>query len=229
MPFNDIEALKRRVSEKTCAVLLEPVLGEGGVQCADPAYLEGVRRLCDETGTILIFDEIQTGIGRTGRLFGYEHYGVTPDIMTLAKALGNGLPIGAMLAVERIARAFTPGSHASTFGGTPVVTAAALEVLKQIERDDILEYARRTGDYFKSRLQWLKARHDAIADVRGIGLMLGMQLKTGGSQIVEKCMENGYLINCTQETILRFIPPLVITRGQVDGLVELLDDIFNEL
>lgn len=229
VPFNDIEALKRRVSEKTCAVLLEPVLGEGGVQCADPAYLEGVRRLCDETGTTLIFDEIQTGIGRTGRLFGYEHYGVTPDIMTLAKALGNGLPIGAMLAVDRIAKAFTPGSHASTFGGTPVVTAAALEVLEQIERDDILEHARRTGDYFKSRLLWLKERHDAIVDVRGIGLMLGMQLKTDGSRIVEKCMENGFLINCTQETILRFIPPLVITRRQVDGLVELLDDIFNEL
>lgn len=228
VPFNDIDALRARVSEKTCAVLLELVQGEGGVLCATREYIEAARRLCDETGTILIFDEIQTGIGRTGKLFCYEHYGITPDIMTLAKALGNGLPIGAMLANEKICLAFTPGSHASTFGGTPVITAAALEVLRQMERDHILEKSCKTGEYFKSRLAWLKDNHDIIEEVRGIGLMLGMRLKIPGTPIVEKCMEKGYLINCTQENILRFIPPLVITRDQVDGLIDCLDDIFAE-
>lgn len=226
--FNDIDALKRGVSENTCAVLLEPVQGEGGVLCADPDYIRAVRKLCDDTGTILIYDEIQTGIGRTGKLFAYEHYGVEPDIMTLAKALGNGLPIGAMLAREDIARAFTPGSHASTFGGTPVVTAAALEVLRQIERDDILGYARKTGEYFKTRLQWLKERHDIVEDVRGIGLMLGMRLSVPGAPVVSACLERGYLINCTQEYILRFIPPLIITREQVDGLIGCLDEILGD-
>ncbi len=227
VPFNDIEALKSRVSEKTCAVLLELVQGEGGVLCASPAYIESVRRLCDETGTILIFDEIQTGMGRTGALFAYEHYDVTPDIMTLAKALGNGLPIGAMLATEDICRAFTPGSHASTFGGTPVITAAALEVVRQMERENILDSCRETGNYFKSRLEWLRERHETIEEVRGLGLMLGMRLKTAGAPVVEMCMEKGFLINCTQENILRFIPPLVIARDQVDALIETLDDIFS--
>ncbi len=227
VPFNDIDALAANVSEKTCAVLLELIQGEGGVLCASPEYIKAARRLCDETGAILIFDEIQTGMGRTGKLFAYEHYGVAPDIMTLAKALGNGLPIGAMLAMEDVVRAFTPGSHASTFGGTPVITAAALEVVRQMERDDILASCRETGAYFKERLTALKDRHDVIADVRGVGLMLGMRLKTAGAPIVEACMKKGYLINCTQETILRFIPPLVITRAQVDGLIACLDDIFS--
>ncbi len=184
--------------------------------------------MCDETGSILIFDEIQTGIGRTGKLFGYEHYDVTPDIMTLAKALGNGLPIGAMLAKEEIAKAFTPGAHASTFGGTPVITAAALEVLEQIEREDILEHCRQTGDYFKSRLDWLKSRHSIIKDVRGIGLMLGMRISVKGAPIVDACIKKGFLINCTQETILRFIPPLIITREEIDGLIECLDTVLGE-
>ncbi len=226
--FNDIDALKQGITENTCAVLLEPVQGEGGVVCADPDYLRAVRKLCDETGTILIYDEIQTGIGRTGRLFAYEHYGVEPDIMTLAKALGNGLPIGAMLAREDICRAFTPGSHASTFGGTPVVTAAALEVLRQIERNDILGYTCKTGEYFKTRLQWLKERHDIVEDVRGIGLMLGMRLSVPGAPVVSACLESGYLINCTQEYTLRFIPPLIITREQVDGLIGCLDEILGD-
>ena len=227
--FNDFTALQRHVSETTCAVLLEPVQGEGGVLCASPDYMKAVRRLCDETGTILIFDEIQTGIGRTGRLFGYEHYGVTPDIMTLAKALGNGLPIGAMLATEDIAGAFTQGSHASTFGGTPVITAAALEVVSRIEKDNIIDSCRTTGKYFEKQLNWLKDKHDVIEEVRGVGLLLGIRLNIPGAQIVEKCMEKGYLINCIQETILRFIPPLVITKEQIDGLINCLDNIFGEL
>ncbi len=228
VPFNDFDALKRRVNENTCAVLIEPVQGEGGVVCASPEYMTAVRKLCDETGAVLIFDEIQTGIGRTGRFFGYEHFDVTPDIMTLAKALGNGLPIGAMLAKDSIAAAFTPGAHASTFGGTPLITAAALEVVGQMEREQVVDHCRQTGQYFKSRLEELQKRHSVVQDVRGIGLMLGMRLNTGGAPIVEACMENGYLINCTQENILRFIPPLIVRRSQIDGLIDCLDAILGE-
>jgi len=229
VPFNDIDALKRQVNEHTCAVLVEPVQGEGGIRCGSPAYFEAVRQICDDTGSILIFDEIQTGIGRTGKLFGYEHFGVTPDIMTLAKALGNGLPIGAMLAREEIVKAFTPGAHASTFGGTPVITAAALEVLKQMEREHIVDHCAETGTYFKSRLEWLKSRYPVIEDVRGIGLMLGIRVSIKGAPIVEMCIKNGYLINCTQENILRFIPPLIISREEIDGLIDCLDAVFGAL
>mgnify|MGYP006287012977 CR=1 FL=1 len=224
--FNDMEQLAAAVTDKTCAVLLEPVQGEGGIRCADRQYLKDVRRLCDEKGIMLIFDEIQTGIGRTGKLFAHEHFDVQPDIMTLAKALGNGLPIGAMLATEKAAAAFTPGAHASTFGGTPVITAAALEVLRIIEAENILEHCQEVGDYFKSRLEWLKDQHPVVEEVRGVGLMLGMKLSQKGAPVVEACMDKGLLINCTQENVLRFVPPLVITAEEVDRLVACLDDIF---
>lgn len=224
--FNDIEKLEAAITEKTCAVLIEPVQGEGGIRCPDPAYLKAVRRLCDDKGILLIFDEIQTGIGRTGKLFAYEHFGVKPDVMTLAKALGNGLPIGAMLATEKASAAFTPGSHASTFGGTPVITAAALEVLRIMEQENIVKDCRKTGDYFKSRLTWLKDRHRVIEEVRGIGLMLGIKLSEKGAPIVDQCMEKGFLINCIQEYILRFVPPLVISREEIDRLIQCLDEVF---
>jgi acetylornithine aminotransferase len=224
--FNDMDQLAAAVTEKTCAVLLEPVQGEGGIRCADRQYLKEVRQLCDEKGIMLIFDEIQTGIGRTGKLFAHEHFDVQPDIMTLAKALGNGLPFGAMLATEKAAGAFTPGSHASTFGGTPVITAASLEVLRIIEAENILEHCQKVGDYFKSRLLWLKDRHPVVEEVRGVGLMLGMKLSQKGAPVVEACMEKGLLINCTQENVLRFVPPLVIPAEEVDRLVTCLDDIF---
>ncbi|MBS3731976.1 MAG: acetylornithine transaminase [Desulfobacterales bacterium] len=228
VPFNDMEKLEAAVTDKTCAVLMEPVQGEGGVRCADSGFLEEVRRLCDEKGIILIFDEIQTGIGRTGKLFAYEHFHVKPDVMTLAKALGNGLPIGAMLCTEAVSKAFTPGSHASTFGGTPVITAAAREVLKLIEEENILGHCREVGEYFKSQLLWLKDRYQEIEEVRGIGVMLGMKLSEKGAPIVEACMKKGFLINCTQENVLRFVPPLIITREEVDGLIQCLDEIFAE-
>lgn len=224
--FNDIEKLEAAITEKTCAVLIEPVQGEGGIRCPDPAYLKAVRRLCDDKGILLIFDEIQTGIGRTGKLFAYEHFGVKPDVMTLAKALGNGLPIGAMLATEKASAAFTPGSHASTFGGTPVITAAALEVLRIMEQENIVKDCRKTGDYFKSRLTWLKDRHRVIEEVRGIGLMLGIKLSEKGAPIVDQCMEKGFLINCIQEYVLRFVPPLVISREEIDRLIQCLDEVF---
>ncbi len=225
VPFNDLDALREAVGQDTAAVLLEPIQGEGGVRCPDPGYLEGVRELCDRAGALLIFDEIQTGVGRTGALFAHEHFGVEPDIMTLAKALGNGLPIGAMLAVEGVAAAFGPGAHASTFGGTPIVTAAALEVLMVMEEEAIPARCAETGAYFRERLQGLKSNHPAVEDVRGMGLLLGMKLAEKGEGYVTQCMERGFLINCIQERILRFIPPLIIGKAEIDRLVDCLDDI----
>jgi acetylornithine aminotransferase len=227
VPFNDISALRSKIGPSTCAVLIEPIQGEGGVRCPDPEYLKAVRQACDETGILLIFDEIQTGIGRTGKLFAYEHFGIEPDIMTLAKALANGLPIGAMLAREEVADAFGPGSHASTFGGTPVVTAASLEVVRVLSEENIIDHCKKIGAYFKERLSWLKDRHELIEDVRGMGLLLGMKLSMEGDQIVASCMEKGFLINCIQGNILRFIPPLIIEKQEIDALVACLDEVMN--
>jgi len=228
VPFNNIGALREKIGSNTCAVLLEPIQGEGGIRCPDPEYLSDVRKICDDTGTLLIFDEIQTGIGRTGKLFAYEHYGIKPDIMTLAKALANGLPIGAMLASEEVAGAFGHGAHASTFGGTPIVTAASLAVVKLLESDGIVAHCREMSEYFKERLSWLKDRHETIIDVRGKGLLLGMKLNTEGGQFVNKCMEKGFLINCIQGDILRFIPPLIIEKEEIDPLIKCLDALFTE-
>ncbi|MBA3017334.1 MAG: aspartate aminotransferase family protein [Proteobacteria bacterium] len=229
VPFNDIEALRSKINPSTCAVIIEPIQGEGGVRCPAPEYLKNVRRICDETGILLIFDEIQTGLGRTGKLFAYENFGIEPDVMTLAKALANGLPIGAMLAKEHIAEVFVPGSHASTFGGTPVVTAASLEVVKILIEENIIDYGRKIGEYFKQRLFWLKDRHKSIVDVRGIGLLLGMKIKIDGDKIVKACMEKGFLINCIQGNILRFIPPLIIGKEEIDSLVACMDELFDSL
>lgn len=227
VPFNDISALRSKIGPSTCAVLIEPIQGEGGVRCPDPEYLKAVRQACDEAGILLIFDEIQTGIGRTGKLFAYEHFGIAPDIMTLAKALANGLPIGAMLAREEVADAFGPGSHASTFGGTPVVTAASLEVVRVLSEENIIDHCKNIGVYFKERLSWLKDRHELIEDVRGMGLLLGMKLNMEGDQIVASCMEKGFLINCIQGNILRFIPPLIIEKQEIDALVACLDEVLD--
>jgi len=225
--FNDISGLRGAIGPSTCAVLIEPIQGEGGVRCPDPDYLKAVRQVCDDSGILLIFDEIQTGMGRTGKLFAYEHFGITPDIMTLAKALANGLPIGAMLAREEVADAFGPGSHASTFGGTPVVTAASLEVVRVLSEENIIDHCKTIGEYFQERLSWLKDRHEVIEDVRGKGLLLGMKLRMEGDQIVALCMEKGFLINCIQGNILRFIPPLIIEKQEIDALVACLDEILD--
>jgi acetylornithine/N-succinyldiaminopimelate aminotransferase len=228
VPFNDVMALRSKIGPSTCAVMLEPIQGEGGVRCPDENYLKAIRKICDETGTLLIFDEIQTGMGRTGKLFAYQHFGVEPDIMTLAKALANGLPIGAMLAKEKIAAAFGIGSHASTFGGTPIVTAAALEVCKILVEENVIENGRAAGVYFKEKLNELKAHHPVIEDVRGLGLLLGIKLKIDGKPLVNQCMENGFLINCIQDKILRFIPPLIISTAEIDQLVKCLDQVLTQ-
>jgi len=225
VPFNDIEAVREKMGTDTCAILLEPVQGEGGIRRADPQFLEQIRRICDDTGTLLIFDEIQTGIGRTGKLFAYEHFGIQPDIMTLAKALANGLPIGAMLARESVAAAFVPGAHASTFGGTLLVAAASLCVLKTIERENIIGHCAEVGLYFKERLRELKSRHDCVVDVRGLGLLLGMELNRDGLPLVEACLEKGFVINCVQGNTLRFVPPLIVQKAEIDRLIQYMDEI----
>jgi len=223
--FSDIEDLSCMVGPSTCAVMLEPIQGEGGVVCPDPQYLSQVRQLCDETGCLLIFDEVQTGVGRTGKLFAYEHFDVTPDIMTLAKALGNGMPIGAMLSTEQAAAAFNPGAHASTFGGTPLATAVALEVLRILEKDGIIERTAEMGAYLMDGMNALKAKHAVIEDVRGKGLLVGVQLSVPGASIVTACREKGFLVNCIQDNVLRLAPPLIIDRKEIDGLTQCLDEI----
>ncbi len=221
--FNDLTALRNAVDDTVCAVMLEPIQGEGGIVVPHPGYLKGVREICREKGALLIFDEIQTGMGRTGRLFAYEHFGVSPDIMSLAKALGNGLPIGAMLSTEALSSAFGPGSHASTFGGTPLVSAVSKAVLSSLLNDGWLEHCRDMGNYFMARLEDLKKRHACIKEVRGLGLIIGVELDRPGAPVLEACVQRGFLINCAQEKVLRFVPPLVVTKNEIDQLIEALD------
>jgi acetylornithine/N-succinyldiaminopimelate aminotransferase len=225
VPFNDLTALRAKIGPATAAVLMEPILGEGGVLLPEPGYIKKVREICDKHGLLLIFDEIQTGIGRTGRLFAYENFDVVPDIMTLAKALANGLPMGAMLATEKVVAAFDAGSHATTFGGTPIVSAAALKVMQVIEEKGIVARGCETGAYFKQKLVGLQKKHASIVDVRGMGLLLGAELNREGASVVAACQQKGFLINCIQEKILRFAPPLVIEKEAIDALVDCLDEI----
>ncbi|HPL97408.1 MAG TPA: acetylornithine transaminase [Smithellaceae bacterium] len=229
VPFNDPQALEAAITSRTCGIMLEPVQGEGGVIIPDEGYLGHVREICDRHRLLMIVDEVQTGIGRTGKLFAYEYSGVKPDIMTLAKALGNGFPVGAMLATDEVARAFSPGNHASTFGGNPLAMAAVRATLKTILEDDILENCLETGAYFLEKLQQLKKRHDIITDVRGKGLMLACSLSIEGAEIVTRCQEEGLLINCTGGKTLRFVPPLIITKQDVDKAVYILDDVMEGL
>ena len=225
IPFNDVQCLEKAISKKTCAVLLEPIQGEGGVRVPDEGYLRAVREICDRKGILMILDEVQTGMGRTGKLFGYEHYGVTPDIMTLAKALGNGIPVGALAATEKVAASFGPGTHASTFGGNPLAMAAAIATLETILEEGFLENCRMMGEYLQERLWSLRKDHPVVQDVRGKGLLVGLDLTVEGNSIVKACLEQGVLINCTFDHILRMVPPLVITRQDVDRLVLVLDEV----
>jgi len=229
VPFDDLSSLERAVTEDVCAIMLEAIQGEGGVNIPGAGYLEGVKRICDEKGVLLILDEIQTGMGRTGDLFAYEKSGVAPDIMTLAKALGNGFPVGAMLATDRVAVSFTPGSHGSTFGGNPLAMAAGLAVMDSLLNKGLLDHCRETGAYFREKLEGLKEEHAVIKEVRGRGLMIGVELSIEGADIVKGCMERGLLLNCTSDTVLRFVPPLIITKGDVDRAVAVLDGVMRDL
>ncbi len=223
VPFNDIDALKNEIDETVCAIMLEPVQGEGGIIPADPDYLLAVRKLCNDKGILLIFDEIQCGMGRCGTLFAHELYGITPDIMTIAKALGNGFPIGAMLATKDAATGFDYGSHATTFGGTPLATAAALEVVNIISKEKFLDKVRQIGQYFKKELEKLKEKHTRVVDVRGKGLLLGLELDKNAGPLVVELFKKGFIINGIQDKILRFVPPLIIEEKEIDGLIKELD------
>ena len=233
-PFGDLQALQAMISDKTCAILCEPLQGEGGVRPLDRQYLQGIRELCDREKLLLIFDEIQTGLGRTGTLFAYEQLGVTPDILTMAKALGNGLPIGAMMTRADIAAAFTPGSHASTFGGNPVAAAAAVAVLEIMLADGFLPEVQAKGQYFREELAKLAERFPTIiASVRGMGLLLGAVLTeegaTHGPTIVNKMFDKGFLMNFAGNVALRFVPPLIVSKEEIDILVAALGTVLAEL
>lgn len=227
IPFNDIPAAEQAVNGKTCAVMVEPVQGEGGVNVPGPDYLPALREICDKRGALLIFDEVQCGMGRTGRLFACEHFGVWPDIMTLAKSLGGGVPIGAMLARDETAGSFTPGTHASTFGGNPLSCAAGIAVMKTLLSPGFMENVTARSAYFQERLLKLKKAHPVIRNVRALGLMVGMELTVEGAPIVKACMEKGFLINCTNGNVLRFLPPLIIGNEEIDLLAEALNEIFQ--
>ncbi|HLT59187.1 MAG TPA: acetylornithine transaminase [Limnochordales bacterium] len=224
VPFNDLEALRAAIDGETAAVMLEPVQGEAGVYPADPGYLRGVRELCDRHGLLLILDEVQTGLGRTGRMFAYEHFGVKPDILTLAKALGGGIPIGAMLAREEIAAAFAPGAHASTFGGNPFACRVALAVLDALVGDDLAQAAAAAGQHLRGRLEELARRRGWIREVRGLGLMLGVELDgVDAPRVMAAAQERGLLVNAIGQSILRLLPPLIVTREELDEAVGILE------
>ena len=227
--FGDIHALHAAVCERTCAVMLEPVQGEGGVNVPPDSYLREVRQLCDEQNLLLIFDEVQVGCGRTGHLFAYQHDNVEPDIMTLAKALAGGPPIGAMLTREAISRSFGPGSHGSTFGGNPLMAAAGVATMKVLLESNILNNCTAMGAYLHLRLEELKKNYAFVREVRGRGLILGMELTIPGGDIVVKALERGLLINCTVGNVLRFVPPLIISRAEIDEAMEILEGIFQEI
>jgi acetylornithine/N-succinyldiaminopimelate aminotransferase len=228
VPFNDVEALEKDFSDEVAAVMVEPIQGEGGINLGDAEYLRAIRRLCDENGAVLIFDEVTTGIGRTGKWFAYQHYDVEPDIITMAKALGGGTAIGAMMAKEEVAASLVPGKHATTFGGNALVCAAAIAVIEAIEEENLLENANQLGLYIIDKLRQLKSKHSVIDSVRGVGLMIGVQLSCSGTEIVDKCLENGLRINCTQGTVLRFMPPMIATKSQIDQAIEILDGVLSE-
>ncbi len=229
LPFGDIEALRSAVSDQTCAIMLEPIQGEGGVNLPPVDYFKQVRHLCDEQDLLLILDEVQTGCGRTGTLFAYEQEDVTPDIMTLAKGLGSGVSIGAMLAGNELATHLGPGTHGSTFGGNPLATAAGVATLEVLLNDGVLDNCRKMGAYFCAELNKLQQKYNFITNVRGRGLMIGLEMNIEGGEMVKTAMARGLLINCTVGKVLRFVPPLIITRKEIDQAIDLLDGIFSEV
>ncbi len=223
VPFDDVDAMAAAVGPQTIAILVEPIQGEGGVVVPRPGYLRALRDLCDRAGLLLIFDEIQTAFGRTGSLFAYQQDDVVPDVMTLAKALGGGLPIGAMCTSDRLAAAFTPGSHGTTFGGNPLACAAALAAVRTLADPGVLEHAGAMGATLHAHLHRLASRHPIVREVRGRGLMGGLLLDRPGGDVVRRCLEGGLLVNCTADRVVRITPPIVITRDELDEGIAVLD------
>ena len=222
VPYNDIEAIKEAINENTAAIIVEPIQGEGGVNVPDIGYLKEIEKICHEKDIVFIVDEVQTGFGRCGTLFAHELFDVKPDIMTMAKGIGGGVPMGGILATEKVAGAFVPGDHGTTFGGGPLVCAAANAVLDAFDEEDILANVNEVGEYFLSELK--KLDKEVIADVRGKGLMVGLELTKPGAEYVDKLREKGFLINCTADKVLRFVPPLIIGKEDIDKFVKALDE-----
>lgn len=231
VPFNDIDSIKKAIGYKTAAIMIEVIQGEGGVIEGDLDYIKELREICYENGILLIFDEVQTGIGRTGSLFAYENYGVEPDIFTLAKGLGGGIPIGAFIAKEKVASAIEPGDHGTTFGGNPLATSVALALLDIILQDGFMDEVNKKSNFFIGKLKELKSKYPFILDVRGKGLMLGMELdeKIIGKDIVLKMLDRGFVINCAGNNTLRFVPPLIIREDEIESMVKALDLVFENL
>ena len=228
IPFNDVAALEAAFTDEVAAVMVEPIQGEGGINVATPEFLQAIRRLCDEKGALMILDEVQTGVGRTGKWFGYQHYDVEPDIITMAKALGGGVAIGGLMAREEVAASLVPGKHASTFGGNCLASAAAVATIEAIEEGGLLANAVEMGRYAQEKLRSLQDKHSIIDHVRGTGLMIGIQLTRPGAGIVAKCLEKGLRINCTHETVIRFMPAMIVTAEQIDEAVAIFDSVLSE-
>jgi acetylornithine/N-succinyldiaminopimelate aminotransferase len=227
VPFNDIKAVGEAVDEKTCAIIIEPIQGEGGIHVAGKTYLKKLRDLCDEKGILLIFDEVQTGMGRTGELFCYKHYDVVPDIMTLAKSLGGGVAIGAIAAKNEVAKDLVPGTHASTFGGNPLACSAAIAAFEAIEEEKLLDNAREMGKLASARLKEMKAKYGVIKEVRGMALMIGIQLDRAGKDIVERCLEKKLLINCTHETVIRMMPSIAVKKEELEEGLGIFEEVLS--
>ena len=226
--FNDFEALQNAVTDKTCAILLEPIQGEGGILPADKEYLQKVRKLCDEKDILLMFDEVQCGVGRTGNLFAYQTIEVVPDVATFAKGLAGGIPIGVMMAKDFVAQAFQPGDHASTFGGNSLATAAGLTVMKELFENGLLENVKRTGAYMTEQLKKLQQKHSCITDVRGIGFMQGIELSIPTADVINRCIEKGLLLVGAGHDVIRFVPALIAEERHIDAMIEILDKALTE-
>ena len=224
VPFNDLAALEKAAGPKTVALVIEPIQGEGGVRVADSQYLSAVRRLCNDRKILLVFDEVQTGMGRTGRMFCYKNFGIEPDVMTLAKSFGGGFPVAAMVAKKEIADRLQPGTHATTFGGSPLACAASLAVFEAIEKEKLLSAAVVSGGYLFKKLNELKKKHSVIKEVRGMALMAGVELEIDGKAVTERCLDKKLLINCTQNHVLRLMPPLVVKEKEIDRAAQILDE-----
>jgi len=226
--FNDINSVKKLINKKTTAIIIEPVQGEGGVYVAEKEFLKGLRDLADKHDIVLIFDEIQCGMGRTGKFFAFEHYGVKPDVITLAKSIANGLPLGATVANKKFGETLTYGDHGTTFGGNPVSCAAALEVIKILNKK-FLDNSAKTAKYLRQKLESLKTKHSIIKEVRGLGLMAGIELTIPGADIAAKCLKKGLIVNCTHNTVVRMLPMLTITKKDIDNAIKIIDEVLSEV
>jgi acetylornithine/N-succinyldiaminopimelate aminotransferase len=227
--FNDVDDLRAKFSDDICAICIEPVQGEGGIHPISREFFATARELCDSTGALLLADEIQSGVGRTGRWFAYQHYGILPDVTTIAKPIANGIPMGAMLCTNSAAEAFTPGMHGTTFGGGPLACAVAIAVIDTIKREDLLKHIHDVGEFFHEELSKLAARHECIVDVRGIGLMLGAELNSAdlAKRVAGQLMDRNIIVNRTSETVLRFLPPFILERKHVEIAIKALDEIVS--